>query len=206
MSVVKAFGALSGKRERQGLCCFAFHSQKSEAGWSAVCSFWPIPFVFQPEKAVLEIRNGKFSLSLGDRRGRCYGLLRFARNSDVEAVAATNQPDGQIAKSLSIPSHKNIPLNPSGKSVLFIRASHPREGRVAIVTNVAVRCGGREGRSRRTRATRTAKSCGPDAAVLASSCAEFQTLRGDGGKRAVHRGEHEVSRKTIAQGRPDALR
>src|ERR671910_967562 len=28
-------------------------------------------------------------------------------------------------------------------------------------------------------------------------------LRGDGGKRAVLRGEHEVSRKAIAQGRPE---
>jgi hypothetical protein len=39
-------------------------------------------------------------------------------------------------KSLSRPSRKNIPLNLSGKSVLFLRASHGREGRVAIVTNV----------------------------------------------------------------------
>src|SRR5437588_8221070 len=29
---------------------------------------------------------------------------------------------------------------------------------------------------------------------------------GDGGKRAVHRGEHEVSRKAIAQGRPECSR
>ena len=48
---------------------------------------------------------------------------------------------------------------------------------------------------------RTAKSCGPDAAVLASNRAG-SFLRGDGGKRAVHRGEHEVSRKATAQGRP----
>ena len=50
--------------------------------------------------------------------------------------------------------------------------------------------------------SRTAKSCGPDAAVLASSCAKARALRGDGGKRAVHRGDHEVSRKATAQGRP----
>jgi len=58
-------------------------------------------------------------------------------------------------------------------------------------------------RWRRTSAScpRTAKSCGPDAAVLASNCAG-SFLRGDGGKRAVHRGEHEVSRKATAQGRP----
>ena len=31
-------------------------------------------------------------------------------------------------------------------------------------------------------------------------------FRGDGGKQAGHRGERDISRKTIAQGRPDALR
>src|SRR5881392_3746895 len=31
-------------------------------------------------------------------------------------------------------------------------------------------------------------------------------LGGDGGKRAVHRGEYEVSRKAIAQGRPECSR
>src|SRR5215211_2410361 len=34
----------------------------------------------------------------------------------------------------------------------------------------------------------------------------FYFLRGDGGKRAVLRGEHEVSRKAIAQGRPECSR
>jgi hypothetical protein len=38
-----------------------------------------------------------------------------------------------------------------------------------------------------------AKLCGDD-------------LRSDGGKKAGHWGEYEVSRKTIAQGRPDVLR
>jgi hypothetical protein len=49
---------------------------------------------------------------------------------------------------------------------------------------------------------RTAKSCGPDVAVLALSPREAKLLGGDGGKRAVHRGEREVSRKATAQGRP----
>ena len=53
---------------------------------------------------------------------------------------------------------------------------------------------------------RTAKSCGPDAAVLALSSREAKLLEGDGGKRAVHRGEHEVSRKAIVQGRPECFR
>jgi hypothetical protein len=49
---------------------------------------------------------------------------------------------------------------------------------------------------------RTAKSCGPDVAVLALSPREAKLLGDDGGKRAVRRGEHEVSRKATAQGRP----
>ena|ERR1700730_15759559 len=36
---------------------------------------------------------------------------------------------------LSSPACKNISLNPSGKSPLQTRPSHPKEGRVAIVTN-----------------------------------------------------------------------
>src|SRR5437879_9174642 len=53
---------------------------------------------------------------------------------------------------------------------------------------------------------RTVKSCGSGAAVLALSPGEAKLLGGDGGKRAVHRGEHEVSRKAIAQGRPGCSR
>jgi hypothetical protein len=49
---------------------------------------------------------------------------------------------------------------------------------------------------------RTAKSCGPDASTLASSCAK-QVSRGDGGNKADHRGEHEASCNTIAQGMSD---
>jgi hypothetical protein len=44
--------------------------------------------------------------------------LRFGRNDDVDALGATQQPDGQISKSLSSRRVKNIPLSPSGKSVI----------------------------------------------------------------------------------------
>jgi hypothetical protein len=47
-----------------------------------------------------------------------YGLSRIARNHEHAFSSATNQPDGQITKSLSSPSRKNISLNPSGKSLL----------------------------------------------------------------------------------------
>jgi hypothetical protein len=41
----------------------------------------------------------------------------------------------------------------------------------------------------------------PDAGVKSR-----RILRDDGGNKAGHRGEHEIGRKTIAQGRPDCLR
>ena len=44
------------------------------------------------------------------------------------------------------------------------------------------------------------KSCGSGVAVLALSPRGAKLLEGDGGKRAVLREEHEVSRKAIAQG------
>ena len=69
----------------------------------------------------------------------------------------------------------------------------------------AVRCDGRESATRRARLERTVKSCGSGAAVLALSCARA-SFAGDGGKRAVLREEHEVSRKAIAQGRPECSR
>jgi len=94
---------------------------------------------------------------------------------------------GKSPESLSSPAHKNISLAPSGKSVILIGASHPNEGR-AHVTNArwdavdAKRV--QDERAWRVRRSRVA-------AVLASNCAG-SFLRGDGGKRAVHRGEHEV--------------
>jgi hypothetical protein len=45
------------------------------------------------------------------------------------------------------------------------------------------------------------KSCGPGVAVLALSPREAKLLGDDGGKKAVLRGELEVSRKAIAQGK-----
>ena len=53
---------------------------------------------------------------------------------------------------------------------------------------------------------RTAKSCGSDVAVLALRSARSEASPDNGGKRAVLREEHEVSRKAIAQGRPECSR
>ncbi len=51
---------------------------------------------------------------------------------------------------------------------------------------------------------RTAKSCGPGAAMLASSL--WSDLQATVAKKPAHRGEHEVSRKAIAQGMSECFR
>jgi hypothetical protein len=54
--------------------------------------------------------------------------------------------------------------------------------------------------------SRTAKSCGPDAPMAGVKFLRRKLLRNDGGKQArSRRGEHEISCKTIAQGRPDCF-
>ena len=78
-------------------------------------------------------------------------------------------------------------------------------GALANVTNARWDAVDADG-ARRTRRMRTAKSCGSDVAVLALRSGEAKLLWDNGGKRAVLRGEHEVSRKAIAQGRPECSR
>ena len=52
---------------------------------------------------------------------------------------------------------------------------------------------------------RTAKSCGPGAPTLALSLAEM-ICEATVARKPGHREEHEVSRNTIAQGKPELLR
>jgi hypothetical protein len=45
-------------------------------------------------------------------------LLRFTRKEEMKPRPRQNNPTGKSLKNLSSPFEKNIPLNPSGKSVL----------------------------------------------------------------------------------------
>ena len=54
----------------------------------------------------------------------------------------------------------------------------PTRGALAIVTNVGRGCGGRGSCDRRARLKRTAKTCGPDVAVLASTHLEATASQG----------------------------
>ena len=83
------------------------------------------------------------------------------------------------------PALAKIPLAPSGKSPLRLRAilSH-QEGRLAIATNAgqgAVAAFSSQGvRGMK----RTAKPCGPDTPTLVSTRDNAHAWRGDGGKKA----------------------
>jgi hypothetical protein len=125
---------------------------------------------------------------------------------------------------LSSPSFKNIPVFLRGKSPAYLRHPVPVEGTLAIVTDVGAGCGGRGSvvarffRADERRLCpakpfggdgwlRTAKSCGPDAPMLAFKPAMMLRItRVTVTRKPGRRGEHEISRKTIAQGRPDCLR
>src|SRR6266481_9442679 len=84
----------------------------------------------------------------------------------------------------------------------------PTEGR-AHVTNAErdamdAAASGEQMRAGRMMLMRTAKSCRSDAPMLASSLRE--RAQATVSNKPGHRGDHEVSRKTIAQGRPGLLR
>jgi len=146
----------------------------------------------------------------------------LARNHEDEFV-----PDGQITKNSSTPIAKNIPLSPSGKSVLSARAIPFREegrwpssrtlGRDAVDATAS-------GAKRDRRAIFRERSCGAQdercgcvrqsrvvlAPVAGVKLAEvFRTRPGFRStvnpsatvtRRIRRRGEHVISRKPIAQG------
>jgi hypothetical protein len=124
----------------------------------------------------------------------------------------TDLPDGQISRSsdklsvqLSTPFAKNISLRDLLDAALLIPAVPPRlkRGVSRSSRTWSAGCGGRGSGARRAALTRMAKSCGPDAPTLASTGDDASHHAGMVTTSPVHQGEHEVSRKTIAQGRPD---
>jgi hypothetical protein len=122
-----------------------------------------------------------------------------------------SNPTGKSVICLSSPFRKNIPVHFRPKSLLYPPLSRAHERGVSRSSRtLGAGCGGRDGgrrdfdradecrfRGRRSRVVLTPRRWrqvgGSDSA-------------GDGGKKAGHRGEHVISRKTIAQGRPDCLR
>ena len=79
------------------------------------------------------------------------------------------------------------------------------EGRLAIVTNAERGAMDADAPIDDSARRRTAKACGPDASVVGVKSA-VKTPPMTVSTKPDRRGEHEISRKTIAQGMPDCLR
>src|ERR1700675_824820 len=121
----------------------------------------------------------------------------------VERNACKNCPTGKSKKPVQPSTQKYSAFAVGQISGLSPRVS-PTEGRVAIVTNA--RWDAVDAKA----ATDERGRCGRRSrVVLTPRCwrqVSWIYSRGDGGKQAGHRGERAISCKTIAQGRPDALR
>src|SRR5713226_1209781 len=100
---------------------------------------------------------------------------------------------------------KNISLSTSGKSMALLPPSRPTRGAFrdrhdALGRNVMDALASGVFLRRTKTPKRTAKSCGPGAAMLALSL--WSNSQVTVAKKPAHRGEHEVSRKPIARGKP----
>src|SRR5436309_11394563 len=113
-------------------------------------------------------------------------------------------PDGQItrgSKFLSSPVEKNIWLSPSGKSNLPLAPSCSERGALRNVTKRGAGCGGRGHAADEQHLMRTAKSCGPDASMLASSCERCLAYDGDNQARSPGRARYRLL-KPLRAGMP----
>jgi hypothetical protein len=103
-------------------------------------------FLWMPDNTLPRERLAQQHFS--DSTSLADALLRFPRKRNLRATAATKQHDGQITKSLSSPSRKDIPLPPSAKSLLEFPPScqiFRTQGALAIVADVGAGSGGRGG-------------------------------------------------------------
>src|SRR5688572_17805740 len=101
---------------------------------------------------------------------------------------------------MSSPEIKNISLAISVNQNYKSAVSCPPEGRIAIVTTRWARDAMDAAVQRRMVLLRTVKSCGPGAAYAGEKLLGNNSLRATVTTSSLHRGEHEVSRKAVAQG------
>ena len=98
---------------------------------------------------------------------------------------------------MSRPGIKNISLNAPGKSALLVRPSHPKRGALRTSRHARWDAVDAEPANDERKVSRTAKACGSGTAALVSSSREAELPGGDGGKKAVRREEHVISRKPL---------
>src|SRR5665647_2642139 len=122
------------------------------------------------------LREATLRVAPQDEVGETFAA-RLARKRNLQATAATKQPDGQISKLCPSPSAKIFRLTRRanhlyGSARLIRMRGGSRSSRTLrwdAVDAIA--------RDRRARARRTAKPCGPDAPTLASSRVELSARR-----------------------------
>ena len=116
----------------------------------------------------------------------------------------TDLPDRLFRHSCVQPCFEKFSASRFTQINFITLAVYPTEGRIAIVTDAGLDAMDAGGAADESAGSRTAKPCGPDAPTLASSWrSDPQTTVA---RKPGHRGERVISRKTIAQGRPDCLR
>jgi hypothetical protein len=144
-----------------------------------------------PEPAIYEVRAYGVKLSARRNRRR-WGPGRVTPSPDrgfarKRCFVEADQCD--LPRPVLFPKIYPFPLHPN--QIYIDRRPVPQEGRLAIVTDAGRDAMDAGGVADERRLRRTAKSCGPDAPTLASSCAEAFP-RGDGGKQARSPGSNCV--------------
>src|ERR1700742_4949323 len=99
------------------------------------------------------------------------GVHRWRRERPPNSLASSARFPQSLQADLGRPdpSAKIFSFSSDPNHRLNLRHPVPREGTLAIVTNVGAGCGGRVRVAGRATLMRTVKSCGPDAPTLASS-------------------------------------
>src|SRR6266566_628855 len=117
---------------------------------------------------------------------------------------STNLPDGQITsvfpKWCQAPFAKIFLFAPDPNQFTDSPVPFRQEGRCATSSTWSGMRWTRAARETSAVCLRTVKSCGSDAPILGVK--PVRRSAGDGVKQRGHRGEREVSRKTIARGMP----
>ena len=123
--------------------------------------------------------------------------------------SASDLPDGQISSRARKPVHPFLQKYFAcavGQitATSFSRPAPERGAYAQSPRTLGAGCDGRVGVARRAIQARTAKSCGPGIPTLVSSLRMIEP-QATVAKEPGHRGEHEISSKTIARGRPGEL-
>ena len=140
--------------------------------------------------------------------GACEGCVPTSGERSGLRQNGTTGKSLLFSRNVSSPRSKNILLYRNENHAHNPTRPAPTEGRFAIVTirraqdaMDAVASGGSS--AGRERSQRTAKSCGPGAATLASS--RWSDPTATGARKAASPGRARISRKTIARGRSGRL-